>query len=220
MWQIGMVVYRFEILRGSCNDDHRSLFEFRSPNLVIVSTCTAVGRQGVRRWPPPLRISSWGKPLYPAIAQSAGIAGVVALEIRVDANGRVTRSKALTNMPLLADPAIELSRSWIAETSEAAHGIVALEFAFDDDEPCPEQRPRGGRSKLFAGDHVSVRVATKRCAAQVTSNRRLGSHGQETHFENLCGPAPYSDPNVFYSPCREDGWSPSTDVHRVNTRAS
>jgi TonB family protein len=165
-WQFGTMVYRFEILRGACNDDHHSLFEFRSPNLVVVSTCTAVGRQGLQRWYT-LRISSWGKPSYPAIAQSASIAGVVALEIWVDRKGRVTRSRALTNIPLLADAALELSRSWIVETSEPAHGIIALEFAFDDDGPCDEPHER---ARQIAPDYL--RLTTCRPELQVAAKPR------------------------------------------------
>ena len=51
-------------------------------------------------------------PVYPAIAQSARVEGVVILEAVIDAQGRVESAKVLRSIPLLDQAAVEAVRQW------------------------------------------------------------------------------------------------------------
>jgi protein TonB len=51
-------------------------------------------------------------PVYPAIAQSARVQGVVILEAVIDAQGRVTSAKVLRSIPLLDQAALDAVRQW------------------------------------------------------------------------------------------------------------
>jgi periplasmic protein TonB len=51
-------------------------------------------------------------PLYPAIAQSARVQGVVILEAVLDANGRVDSVHVLRSIPLLDQAAVDAVRQW------------------------------------------------------------------------------------------------------------
>ena len=51
-------------------------------------------------------------PIYPAIAQSARVAGVVIIEATIGPNGRVQEAKVLRSIPLLDAAALEAVRQW------------------------------------------------------------------------------------------------------------
>jgi protein TonB len=51
-------------------------------------------------------------PVYPAIAQSARVQGVVILEAVLDANGRVDSVRVLRSIPLLDQAAVDAVRQW------------------------------------------------------------------------------------------------------------
>ncbi len=52
------------------------------------------------------------KPVYPPIAQTAQISGIVVAEIVVDTNGNVRDAKVLRGAPMLNDAALEAIRQW------------------------------------------------------------------------------------------------------------
>ncbi len=52
------------------------------------------------------------KPVYPAIAQSAGVSGEVVIEATIGSNGRVTDAKVLRSIPLLDKAALDAVRQW------------------------------------------------------------------------------------------------------------
>jgi protein TonB len=52
------------------------------------------------------------KPVYPAIAQSARVQGVVILEATIGTDGRVTDVKVLRSIPLLDQAAIDAVKQW------------------------------------------------------------------------------------------------------------
>lgn len=52
------------------------------------------------------------KPVYPAIAQTAGVQGVVILEVVIDPNGDVSDARILRSVPLLDEAAIDAVRQW------------------------------------------------------------------------------------------------------------
>jgi TonB family protein len=52
------------------------------------------------------------KPLYPAIAKAAHIAGQVAIATEVDPSGNVTRTAIISGPPLLRQAALDAVKSW------------------------------------------------------------------------------------------------------------
>jgi len=52
------------------------------------------------------------KPVYPAIAQSARIAGVVTIEATIGPDGKVIDAKVLRSIPLLDEAALDAVRQW------------------------------------------------------------------------------------------------------------
>jgi len=60
------------------------------------------------------RIISAPRPEYPALAQRAGIQGLVKLQVRVTKDGRVEVQKVLEGEPVLADAAIMAVKQWQA----------------------------------------------------------------------------------------------------------
>jgi len=51
-------------------------------------------------------------PVYPPIAQSARVQGVVILETLIGANGRVEDARVLRSIPLLDQAALDAVRQW------------------------------------------------------------------------------------------------------------
>ena len=52
-------------------------------------------------------------PIYPRIAESAHIGGVVILEAVIDARGRVESVRVLRSLPLLDQAAVDAVKQWI-----------------------------------------------------------------------------------------------------------
>jgi protein TonB len=52
------------------------------------------------------------RPVYPAIAQSARVQGVVIIEATIGPNGRVVDAKVLRSIPLLDAAALDAVRQW------------------------------------------------------------------------------------------------------------
>ena len=52
------------------------------------------------------------KPVYPQIAQSARVAGIVIIEATISPQGKVTNARVLRGVPLLNDAALEAVRQW------------------------------------------------------------------------------------------------------------
>jgi protein TonB len=51
-------------------------------------------------------------PVYPAIAQSARVQGIVIIEATIGPNGKVTDARVLRSIPLLDAAALEAVRQW------------------------------------------------------------------------------------------------------------
>jgi protein TonB len=51
-------------------------------------------------------------PVYPALARSAGVHGVVIIEAVIDAQGQVVSTKVLRSIPLLDQAAVDAVRQW------------------------------------------------------------------------------------------------------------
>ena len=52
------------------------------------------------------------KPVYPAIAQSARVAGVVTIEATIGPDGKVIDAKVVRSVPLLDQAALDAVRQW------------------------------------------------------------------------------------------------------------
>jgi TonB family protein len=60
---------------------------------------------------PPAKITDV-RPIYPNEARAAGIQGVVILEVRIEADGRVGQARILRSIPALDEAAIDAVRQW------------------------------------------------------------------------------------------------------------
>jgi TonB family protein len=60
---------------------------------------------------PPTKINDV-KPVYPAIAQSARVSGVVTIEATIGSDGKVTDAKVVRSIPLLDQAALDAVRQW------------------------------------------------------------------------------------------------------------
>jgi len=60
---------------------------------------------------PPIKMNDV-KPVYPAIAQNAGVTGAVIIEATIGADGRVIDAKVLRSVPLLDQAALDAVRQW------------------------------------------------------------------------------------------------------------
>jgi len=61
---------------------------------------------------PPMR-TKYVEPVYPPIALTAGVEGVVFIEARVGKDGSVTDAKVLRGIPLLDEAALDAVRQWV-----------------------------------------------------------------------------------------------------------
>jgi len=52
------------------------------------------------------------KPIYPPLAMSAGVQGIVILEATIDTDGSVVDARVLRSIPLLDNAAIDAVRQW------------------------------------------------------------------------------------------------------------
>jgi TonB family protein len=74
--------------------------------------------------PPPIRVGSGirpprkvkdVRPVYPAVAQSARVQGVVVIEATIRADGTVAETKVVRSIPLLDQAAVDAVRQWVFE---------------------------------------------------------------------------------------------------------
>ena len=90
------------------------------------------------------------KPVYPAIAQSARVQGVVIIEVTLGLDGSVTEARLLRSIPLLDQAAIDAVRQW-KFTPTVLNGApvpvvmtVTVNFSLGDNElpahPCAEEK--------------------------------------------------------------------------------
>jgi TonB family protein len=80
-------------------------------------------------------------PVYPPIAQSARVQGVVILEITVGVDGTVTGAKVLRSIPLLDQAALDCVQQWKYEPTQLNGGpvpvimTVTVNFVLKDEQP-------------------------------------------------------------------------------------
>ena len=92
------------------------------PTAALGSAAAAAAGVGVGGANQPVRVGgsikaptqiSKVQPVYPAIAQSARVSGVVILEAVIGADGRVTNATVLRSIPLLDQAAVDAVRQWV-----------------------------------------------------------------------------------------------------------
>jgi protein TonB len=75
------------------------------------------------------------KPIYPPIAQSARVQGVVIIEAVIDTEGRVVDARILRSIPLLDQAALDAVQQWqytptvVNNTPQAVIMTVTVNFA-------------------------------------------------------------------------------------------
>jgi TonB family protein len=89
------------------------------------------------------------QPVYPPIAQSARVAGVVILEIRIEADGSVSDAKVLRSIPLLDQAALDCVKQWKYEPTfvngTAVPIIMTVTVNFALQGPAPDSPPSSSR---------------------------------------------------------------------------
>jgi protein TonB len=87
-------------------------------------------------------------PVYPEIARQAKIEGVVIVQVRTDAQGRVKDAMVLRSGPLLDQAAIEAVRQWVYEPllidGQAREAVFTVTVRFDLSAEKTVRVPQGG----------------------------------------------------------------------------
>ena len=94
------------------------------PFEVVPEDPVVVG-DGIR---PPVKLRDV-RPLYPMIAQQAKVQGVVILEARIEADGRVSSAQVLRSIPLLDRAAVDAVLQWQYEPTLLNGRPVAIRMA-------------------------------------------------------------------------------------------
>lgn len=136
-----LVVYRFEIDDGWCNDPRASLFRLRfgriaqlvrAQMLATVTACSPPDDLTLAPWPnDDLRVINRPGIDYPPIANSARVQGIVIVRVTIGGNGRVSQAQLLHEAPLLQDAVLANARRWEFEPTTERDAILVYEFAND-----------------------------------------------------------------------------------------
>jgi len=128
-----VVVYRFDIDDGVCNDDQHSLFRLRYGALATVTACSKpTPMWNPATWPDDdLLVRRRPQTSYPPISQSARIQGLVVVRVSIAADGRVTDATTLAGVPLLIEAAVSNAKAWVFEPTARREAILVYEFALE-----------------------------------------------------------------------------------------
>lgn len=151
-----VIVYRFEIDYGRCNDDTRGLFRVKHDNMVVLTTCKGPNRQlGVYSATEPW-IREMGDAVYPPIAVSARVTGAVILALDLDRGGKVTKVTPLSGPPLVLSAAVTHARTWrlFSYRKLPRETVMVYEFGLDS-LYCPGDAYRAAFRQTDAG-HVRL----------------------------------------------------------------
>ena len=132
---VGPIVFRFEYVRGTCNDDRRSLFRLEKPNLAVITACFKFGKEGGGQTraldEEPDFVTLGQRPRYPPLAASARVTDVVVLELAVSGDGAV-ESIPLTQRSLFTSVAVAHTRRWKVAPGHPGRFYLVYEFALDN----------------------------------------------------------------------------------------
>jgi TonB family protein len=80
-------------------------------------------------------------PVYPQIAQSAGVEGLVELRVTIDTDGRVADVRVSRSQPLLDQAAIDAVRPWRFSPPSGTSAIILVAIRFSPNLPFRYPRP-------------------------------------------------------------------------------
>lgn len=107
-------------------------------------------------------------PLYPPIAQVAHVAGEAVMYVDIDAEGNVTKMKAVSCPPMLVTSAAEAVRGWkfapFQVDGKDAAVTVEIKLAFPTLEPRPESKIDAKIAGTLAGRRESCLAAERKQA--------------------------------------------------------
>jgi TonB family protein len=119
------------------------------------------------------------KPVYPPIAETARISGVVIAEIVIDTNGDVRDARILRSIPMLDQAALDAIRQW-RYTPTTLNGVpvelvmtVTVSFTLGS-EPTPTGRPGAGARRRR---HQRAAQDLRRQAVLSSDAQAAGVHG-------------------------------------------
>jgi protein TonB len=76
----------------------------------------------------PPRLVSSVLPVYPPIAQQAGVKGTVVIDTTIDQNGNVTKTRVISGPELLRGAALSALRQWKYEPSKLNGEAISVEM--------------------------------------------------------------------------------------------
>jgi TonB family protein len=134
-------------------------------------------------------------PQYPPEAQSAGIRGIVILELVIDAQGHVSSADVVRSIPALDDAALAAVRKWEYEVTKvdgraiSVRLTVPISFALK----LPEVSRQDGVPEMQQGVAPAYPAALHDKAATVVAEVTLDSHGTIADALVTSGDAPWAD---------------------------
>lgn len=104
------------------------MMRFLRATLFLVLGFIAVGTMPLSAEEGQRKVKDQVQPVYPEMAKSMNIAGVVRLEITITPQGNVKNTKVLGGHPMLADAAAKAVARWRYEPGAEETRIVAIDF--------------------------------------------------------------------------------------------
>jgi len=131
-----VIVYNLRMPQGECKSAS-SLFTFQRPNLATVTGCVAALESSIEF----VRALRGGAVSdrdmealhfeglrYPAIAKSAGIQGVVVVQVKLDDKGNVAEAAAISGKPMLIRDSLANAKSWRFRPNAQKTAVIVYNF--------------------------------------------------------------------------------------------
>src|SRR5215204_1318870 len=80
--------------------------------ILVLTAHSSSGQNASPAAAPRLELVKDVRPVYPAIASSVGIEGVVKIEARIGPDGRVVEARVIESIPLFDNAALDAVRQW------------------------------------------------------------------------------------------------------------
>ena len=141
------------------------------------------------------------EPVYPEQAREAGVEGVVIVEVRVDATGKVETARVLRGIPLLNDAALEAVKQWVYAPTLLGGKAVPVYFNVSVLFRLPEPEPSPGSSDLGASDPARAFLEER------SATEGLAFQPAQGYWANTYVPG---DPALRLLQARLAAWDPSS----------
>jgi TonB family protein len=157
----------------------RSIKPLITVAVVVLSSLTSLGFQGLQRFPAKPQPLTTEIPKYPSIARASCTQGAVAVLVTIDSTGKVTTTDILYGPVLLTRSAEEAARAWTfaASKDESGPRREVLRFGFHI---LPFETPEKKLKPVWLGNtDVEIRVhpAEPSCDDCDEKRRRQLRHG-------------------------------------------